>query len=130
MTIVGLDLYSASTITVRYDVSWIIHVDKQLPFVAKQGIIYARHVVASRHLLNLRPQNSGGLLPHAFALVKINDKSKGMVNIFKFVWINVYMTICVPKCSEFLNSKFEIFFLVSVPPFFDISKFTKKLKFK
>ncbi len=35
MTIVGLDLYSASTITVRYDVSWIIHVDKQLPFVAK-----------------------------------------------------------------------------------------------
>ena len=38
MTIVGLDLYSASTITVRYDVSWIIHVDKQLPFVAKRGI--------------------------------------------------------------------------------------------
>ncbi len=45
MTIVGLDLYSASTITVRYDVSWIIHVDKQLPFVAKRGIIYARQVV-------------------------------------------------------------------------------------
>ena len=44
MTIVGLDLYSASTINVRYDVSWIIHVDKQLPFVAKRGIIYARQV--------------------------------------------------------------------------------------
>ena len=44
MTIVGLDLYSASTITVRYDVSWIIHVDKQLPFVAKRGIICARQV--------------------------------------------------------------------------------------
>ena len=44
MTIVGLDLYSASTITVRYDVSWIIHVDKQLPFVAKRGIVYARQV--------------------------------------------------------------------------------------
>ena len=35
-----------------------------------------------------------------------------MVNIFKFVWINVYMTICVPKCSDFVNSKFEIFFLL------------------
>ena len=47
MTIVGLDLYSASTITVRYDVSWIIHVDKQLPFVAKRGIFffYAMQVV-------------------------------------------------------------------------------------
>ena len=45
MTIVGLDLHSASTITVRYDVSWIVHVDKQLPSVAKRGIIYARQVV-------------------------------------------------------------------------------------
>ena len=45
MTIVGLDLYSASPITVRYDVSWIIHVDKQLPFVAKGGILYARQVI-------------------------------------------------------------------------------------
>ena len=45
MTIVGLDLYSASTITVRYDVSWIIHVDKQLPFVAERGITYVRHVI-------------------------------------------------------------------------------------
>ena len=45
MTIVGLDLYSAPTIAVRYDVSWIIHVDKQLPFVAKRGNIYARLVV-------------------------------------------------------------------------------------
>ena len=47
MTIVGLDLYSAATITVRYDVSWIIHVDKQLPFVAKRGIIYARQVAGN-----------------------------------------------------------------------------------
>ena len=45
MTIVGLDLYSALAIIVRYDVSWIIHVDKQLPFVAERGIIYARHVI-------------------------------------------------------------------------------------
>ena len=45
MTIVGLDLYSTSVITVKYDVSWIIHVDKQLPFAAKRGIIYARQVV-------------------------------------------------------------------------------------
>ena len=46
MTIVGLDLYSASTITVRYDVSWIIHVDKQLLLLlSERGITYVRHVI-------------------------------------------------------------------------------------
>ena len=34
-----------------------------------------------------------------------------MINIVKFVCVKVYMTICVPKCSEFLNSNFEAFVL-------------------